>query len=64
MQCVLTPADPYMPKSNEEIAAEVDKQVVGRGCRPVWGCAWVCDRVGGGGGCCGGSIGERARVQV
>lgn len=27
MQCVLTPADPYMPKTNEEIAAEVDKQV-------------------------------------
>lgn len=27
MQCVLTPADPYMPKSNEEIAEEVDKQV-------------------------------------
>lgn len=27
MQCVLTPADPYMPKTNEEIAQEVDKQV-------------------------------------
>lgn len=27
MQCVLTPADPYMPKTNEEIAAEVDRQV-------------------------------------
>lgn len=27
MQCVLTPADPYMSKTNEEIAQEVDKQV-------------------------------------
>lgn len=27
MQCVLTPADPYMSKTNEEICAEVDKQV-------------------------------------
>lgn len=27
MQCVLTPADPYMPKTNEEIAAETDRQV-------------------------------------
>ncbi|KAL4421307.1 hypothetical protein ABPG75_010598 [Micractinium tetrahymenae] len=27
MQCVLTPADPYMPKTNEAIAAEVDRQV-------------------------------------
>lgn len=27
MQCVLTPAMPYMPKTNEEIAVEVDKQV-------------------------------------
>lgn len=27
MQCVLTPADPYMPKPNEEIVAEVDRQV-------------------------------------
>lgn len=27
MQCVLTPADPYMPQTNDEIAAEVDKQV-------------------------------------
>ncbi|PSC76062.1 zeta-carotene desaturase [Micractinium conductrix] len=27
MQCVLTPADSYMPKTNEEICAEVDKQV-------------------------------------
>ena len=27
MQCVLTPADPYMPKSNEEIAKAVDEQV-------------------------------------
>nr|ADR82201.1 zeta-carotene desaturase [Auxenochlorella protothecoides]ADR82202.1 zeta-carotene desaturase [Auxenochlorella protothecoides] len=27
MQCVLTPADPYLPKTNEDIAAEVDKQV-------------------------------------
>lgn len=27
MQCVLTPADPYMPKTNEEICEEVDKQV-------------------------------------
>lgn len=29
LQCVLTPADPYMPRSNEEIAAEVDKQARG-----------------------------------
>eukprot|EP00897_Mesotaenium_endlicherianum_P000030 jgi/Mesen1/10027/ME000073S09306 len=27
MQCVLTPADPYMPKSNEEIVAAVDSQI-------------------------------------
>ena len=27
MQCVLTPADPYMPRLNEDIAAEVDRQV-------------------------------------
>jgi zeta-carotene desaturase len=27
MQCVLTPADPYLAKSNEEIAAETDRQV-------------------------------------
>ncbi|KAL4534387.1 hypothetical protein Ndes2437B_g03666 [Nannochloris sp. 'desiccata'] len=27
MQCVLTPADPYLPKDNESIAAEVDRQV-------------------------------------
>jgi zeta-carotene desaturase len=27
MQCVLTPADPYLPLTNEAIAAEVDKQV-------------------------------------
>ena len=27
LQCVLTPADPYMPLSNEEIAARVHKQV-------------------------------------
>ena len=27
MQCVLTPADPYLPKTNEEIVAEVDRQV-------------------------------------
>lgn len=27
LQCVLTPADPYMPKTNEEIAAETDRQV-------------------------------------
>ena len=27
MQCVLTPADPYMSKTNDEICAEVDKQV-------------------------------------
>jgi hypothetical protein len=31
MQCVLTPADPYLPKTNEDIAAEVDKQVRKRG---------------------------------
>ena len=27
MQCVLTPADPYMPLPNEEIARRVDAQV-------------------------------------
>ena len=27
LQCVLTPADPYMPLSNEEIAAKVHSQV-------------------------------------
>jgi len=27
MQCVLTPAGPYLPKDNESIAAEVDRQV-------------------------------------
>jgi zeta-carotene desaturase len=27
MQCVLTPADAYMPLTNEAIAAKVDKQV-------------------------------------
>ncbi len=27
MQCVLTPADKYLPQPNEEIVAEVDKQV-------------------------------------
>lgn len=27
MQCVLTPADPYMAKTNDEICAEVDTQV-------------------------------------
>lgn len=27
MQCVLTPADPYMSKTNDDIAAEVDSQV-------------------------------------
>ena len=27
LQCVLTPADPYMPLSNEEIAAKVHEQV-------------------------------------
>lgn len=29
MQCVITPAEPYLPKTNEEIAAELDKQVGG-----------------------------------
>ena len=27
LQCVLTPAAPYMPKTNEEIVAETDRQV-------------------------------------
>ena len=27
MQCVITPAAPYMPWTNEDIAAETDKQV-------------------------------------
>ena len=30
MQCVLTPADAYMPLTNEAIAAKVDKQVGSR----------------------------------
>jgi zeta-carotene desaturase len=30
MQCVITPAAPYMPWTNEAIAAETDKQVRGR----------------------------------
>jgi hypothetical protein len=29
MQCVITPAAPYMPWTNEAIAAETDKQVRG-----------------------------------
>ena len=32
MQCVLTPADAYMPLTNEAIAAKVDKQVNRRAC--------------------------------
>jgi len=31
MQCVITPAAPYMPWTNEAIAAETDKQVGGGG---------------------------------
>lgn len=27
MQCVITPAAPYMPWTNEQIAAETDRQV-------------------------------------
>ena len=29
MQCVLTPADPYLPLPNEEIARRVDEQARG-----------------------------------
>ncbi|KAK9844988.1 hypothetical protein WJX74_009312 [Apatococcus lobatus] len=41
LQCVLTPADPYMPLSNEEIADRVHKQVLNlfpsaRGMAPVF----------------------------
>jgi len=41
LQCVLTPADPYMPLPNEEIAARVHKQVVAlfpsaAGMEPTW----------------------------
>lgn len=32
MQCVITPAAPYMPWTNEAIAAETDKQVGGQWC--------------------------------
>ena len=38
LQCVLTPADPYMPKTNEEIAAETDRQV--RPVRFTLQCSW------------------------
>lgn len=49
MQCVLTPADPYMPKSNEEIAAEVDKQVggCGKGEGPPCECLYVASWLSG-----------------
>ncbi|KAK9866854.1 hypothetical protein WJX84_000804 [Apatococcus fuscideae] len=41
LQCVLTPADPYMPLSNEEIAAKVHSQVINlfpsaKGMEPNW----------------------------
>jgi len=41
LQCVLTPADPYMPLGNDEIAARVHKQVVklfpsAAGMEPTW----------------------------
>lgn len=32
MQCVITPAAPYMPWTNEQIAAETDRQVRPVGC--------------------------------
>ena len=32
LQCVLTPADPYMPMPNEEIAARVHSQVIKEAC--------------------------------
>lgn len=39
MQCVITPADPYMSWTNEAIAAETDKQV-GGACAGA--CAYRC----------------------
>ncbi|CAL5218693.1 g403 [Coccomyxa viridis] len=41
LQCVLTPADPYMPMPNEEIAAKVHQQVLrlfpsAKGMEPTW----------------------------
>ena len=36
VQCVLTPADSYMPKTNEEICAEVDKQASEWGSQGRW----------------------------
>jgi zeta-carotene desaturase len=45
MQCVITPAAPYMPWTNEAIAAETDKQVwgvTGRKWRIV--CVWGGDK--------------------
>ena len=43
MQCVLTPADPYLPLPNEEIAKRVDAQVRTEDVHfylilPVWRC--------------------------
>jgi hypothetical protein len=38
MQCVITPAEPYLPKTNEEIAAILDKQV--GGCKAILGLTW------------------------
>ena len=32
LQCVLTPADPYMPLPNQEIADRVHEQVLGSWC--------------------------------
>jgi zeta-carotene desaturase len=36
LQCVITPAAPYMPWTNEAIAAETDRQVRGAGNAGMW----------------------------
>ncbi len=41
MQCVITPAEPYLPKTNEEIAEILDKQVRGWYCTKGPG-RWYC----------------------
>lgn len=50
MQCVITPAAPYMPWTNEAIAAETDKQVWRDwfifGCLVVLG-GVLCERIAG-----------------
>jgi uncharacterized protein with NAD-binding domain and iron-sulfur cluster len=63
MQCVITPAAPYFPWTNEAIAAETDKQVGTRGFAGLLcsrnglqaeACGWLCSS-----GCC-----HRARLSL